>query len=146
MAAQDPIQGFNEVKGPEESAKEYNIEFFPGKSKKVDEQGKTVWEKTGNIYWMYSGWKNGKRKRVSPTKKHKDVDGITKVENCPNKHRVREYFSRSSQKVDSDTAGHSRDDRIIQGRARVSANLHDAGHSEWGGSLQNLMGGSMVGD
>lgn len=145
MAAQNPAYGSASGKSKIGATEEYNIEFFPGKVKRQDDEGNVVWEKTGNIYWMYSGWNHGTRKRISPKKKHQGVDGITKVENCPNKHRVREYLSRTAQTLEADHANRAGNDSLISGRKGIPPKLHDVG-AEWGGGFSSQLGRSMVGD
>ena len=53
------------------------------------------WIKTGKIYWIYTTYPNGKRKRVSPSKIYRREKGITSIEQCPYKGRVLEFASRS---------------------------------------------------
>jgi len=67
-----------------------NVEFYYGKARK---NGRTI--KTGKIYWIYTTFVNGRRKRVSPTKIYGQQRGITSLENCPHRGRVIQFASRS---------------------------------------------------
>lgn len=66
------------------------IEFYYGK---VKQDGK--WIKTGKIYWIYTIYHNGERKRVSPTKIYGKQKGITSIDRCPYEGRILEFRSRS---------------------------------------------------
>jgi hypothetical protein len=66
------------------------IEFYYGKVKK---DGRTI--KTGKIYWIFTVYPDGQRKRLSPTKIYGKRKGITNIEQCPFRGRVLDFYRRS---------------------------------------------------
>lgn len=79
--------------GREESTGEADlppIEFYYGK---VFQNGR--WIKTGKLYWIFTVYINGERKRVSPTKIYGKQKGLTSIDKCPFEGRILEFYSRS---------------------------------------------------
>lgn len=67
-----------------------SVEFYYGK---VKQNGR--WIKTGKIYWIYTTYQNGERKRISPSRIYRNEKRITSIENCPYEGRILEFRSRS---------------------------------------------------
>ena len=67
-----------------------SIEFYYGK---VKQDGR--WIKTGKIYWIYTIYQNGQRKRVSPSRIYRREKRITSIDKCPYKGRILEFYQRS---------------------------------------------------
>lgn len=67
-----------------------SVEFYYGK---VKQDGK--WIKTGKIYWIYTIYSNGERKRVSPTKIYGKQKGLTNIDKCPHEGRILDFYQRS---------------------------------------------------
>ena len=67
-----------------------SIEFYYGK---VKQNGK--WIKTGKIYWIYTTYQNGERKRISPSRIYRQEKRITSIEQCPYEGRILEFRTRS---------------------------------------------------
>lgn len=67
-----------------------SVEFYYGR---VRQNGK--WIKTGKIYWIYTVYQNGKRKRISPSKIYRNEKRVTSIENCPYAGRIYEFRTRS---------------------------------------------------
>jgi hypothetical protein len=67
-----------------------SVEFYYGK---VRQNGH--WIKTGKIYWIYTTYQNGQRKRVSPSRIYRNERRITSIDNCPYEGRILEFRSRS---------------------------------------------------
>ena len=84
-----------------------SVEFFYGK---VKQNGR--WIKTGKIYWIYTTYQNGQRKRISPSRIYRREKGITSIEKCPYEGRVLEFRSRS---LGFKYTGGSNDDGRLQG-------------------------------
>ena len=89
-----------------------NVEFYYGKAKK---DGRTI--KTGKIYWIYTTFVNGQRKRISPAKIYGRKRGISSIENCPHRGRVIQFASRSLgfKTTGSTNTGSAGDDGRFQG-------------------------------
>jgi hypothetical protein len=76
----------------------YNVEFIEGRVKK---NGR--WIKTGKIYWIYTTYREGKRRRISPTAVHGKQRFLTSIDNCPHQGRIEEYFrNRKDAAISSD--------------------------------------------
>jgi hypothetical protein len=67
-----------------------SVEFYYGK---VRQNGK--WIKTGKIYWIFTVYQNGQRKRLSPSRIYGKQKGITSIEQCPFKGRIFDFYRRS---------------------------------------------------
>jgi hypothetical protein len=84
-----------------------SVEFYYGK---VKQNGK--WTKTGKVYWIYTAYQNGERKRISPSRIYRDEKRITSIDNCPYEGRVLEFRGRSLGFKYTGVAG---DDGRLQG-------------------------------
>jgi hypothetical protein len=67
-----------------------SIEFYYGKVKK---DGRTI--KTGKVYWIFTTYQDGQRKRISPSRIYGKQKGITSIEQCPFKGRILDFYRRS---------------------------------------------------
>jgi len=67
-----------------------SVEFYYGR---VRHNGK--WIKTGKIYWIYTTYQYGERKRISPSKIYRNQKGVTSIEQCPYAGRILEFRTRS---------------------------------------------------
>jgi hypothetical protein len=67
-----------------------SVEFYYGK---VRQNGK--WIKTGKIYWIFTVYQNGQRKRLSPSRIYGKTKGLTSIEKCPFKGRILDFYRRS---------------------------------------------------
>ena len=78
-----------------------SVEFFYGKVRK---DGR--WIKTGKIYWIFTIYENGQRKRLSPSKIYGKRKGITSIEQCPFQGRILDFYRRSLSFQSTGDTGH----------------------------------------
>jgi hypothetical protein len=83
------------------------VEFYYGKVKQNEK-----WIKTGKIYWIFTTYQKGKRKRLSPSRIYGKKKGITSIEECPFEGRVHQFYWRS---LGVGTTGGSGNDGRFQG-------------------------------
>jgi hypothetical protein len=67
-----------------------SIEFYYGKVRQNER-----WIKTGKIYWIFTTYQDGQRKRLSPSRIYGKQKGITSIEQCPFKGRILDFYRRS---------------------------------------------------
>ena len=67
-----------------------SVEFYYGK---VKQNGK--WIKTGKIYWIFTVYQDGQRKRLSPSRIYGKRKGITSIDKCPFEGRILDFYRRS---------------------------------------------------
>jgi hypothetical protein len=77
-----------------------SIEFYYGKVKK---HGRTI--KTGKVYWIFTVYDDGERKRLSPSRIYGKRKGITSIEQCPFQGRILDFRRRSHSRKPNGNPG-----------------------------------------
>jgi hypothetical protein len=94
-----------------------SIEFYYGK---VKQNGR--WIKTGKIYWIFTTYQGGQRKRISPSRIYRREKGITSIEKCPYEGRIFDFYRRSLGFKNTGSPG---DDGRLQGVERRATDKQD---------------------
>jgi hypothetical protein len=88
-----------------------SVEFYYGK---VKQNGR--WIKTGKIYWIFTVYQDGQRKRLSPSRIYGKQKGLTSIDKCPFEGRILDFYRRSLSFKNTGGAGNDGRFQGIEGR------------------------------